>query len=239
MNIAMHVIRILLITLATTPMAALADAGDWLVRARGIVIAPDDSSGLVGLSSAGVTTPLDGSGVGVDTQVVPEVDITYLVTRNIGIEVIAGMANHEVDLEGPGPVLTSLGFTDNYKIFDTWVLPPTVTVQYHLLPDNNIRPYLGVGVNYTAFLWNDASDNLEAAVGPVDVDMDNGFTWAAQVGVDIDINDRWYFNIDLKYIDIDSTASLLIKNGAFANNSLRVDVDVNPFVFGAGVGMRF
>ena len=230
---------ILLAVAGLVPVATLAEAGDWLVRARGIVIAPDDSSGLIGLSTAGVTTPLADSGVSVDTQVVPEVDVTYMITNRVGVEVIAGMANHNVRLDGPGPVLTSLGFTDNFKIFDTWVLPPTVTLQYHFLPDNNIRPYVGIGANYTAFLMNDATRSLEAAVGPVEVDMDNRFTWAAQAGVDIDINERWYFNLDVKYIDISSTASLLIKNGPLANHSLRVDVDVNPFVFGAGVGLRF
>ena len=227
-------------TLSMLSGVARAEAGDWLVRARGIAIVTDDSSGRIHLEAGGTSTPLDGSGVGVDTSVVPELDVTYMVTDNIGIEAIAGIAIHDVDLEGPGPVLSSLGFTDGFKIFDSWVLPPTVTVQYHFMPENNIRPYVGVGVNYTAFLWNDATDNLETAVGsPVDVDMDNGFTWAAQIGADVDINDKWYFNVDVKYIDIDSTASLLIKNGAFANTGLRVDVDINPWVVGAGIGYRF
>lgn len=225
---------------AIQPTPVLAEAGDWLVRARGIAIVTDDDSGTIRLEAGGVSTPLAGSGVSVDTSIVPELDVTYMVTDNIGIEAIAGIAIHDVQLEGPGAALAGLGFTDNFKIFDSWVLPPTVTVQYHFMQDSNIRPYVGVGVNYTAFLWNDATDRLEAAVGsPVDVDMDNGFTWAAQVGADIDIDERWYFNLDVKYIDIDTTASLLIKNGPLANTGLRVDVDVSPWVIGAGIGMRF
>ncbi len=234
---------LVLLGLAALSMAAgvaRAEAGDWLVRARGIAIVTDDSSGQIDLEAGGVSTPLDGSGVGVDTSFVPELDVTYMVTDHIGIEAIAGIAIHDVNLEGPGPVLAGLGFTDGFKIFDSWVLPPTVTVQYHFMQDSNIRPYVGVGVNYTAFLWNDATDKLETAVGsPVDVDMDNRFTWAAQLGADVDINDKWYFNLDVKYIDMDSTASLLIKNGALANTGLRVDVDINPWVLGAGIGYRF
>jgi outer membrane protein len=218
---------------------ARAEAGDWLVRARGIVVAPDDSSDEIHLEAGGVSTPLADSGVGVDTNIVPEFDVTYMITDNIGIEAIAGMSIHDVDLEGPGAVLSSLGFTDGFKIFDSWVLPPTITVQYHFMQDSKIRPYVGIGANYTAFLWNDATDDLEDVVGPVEVDMDNRFTWAAQIGVDVDINERWYFNVDVKYIDMDSTASLLIKNGPLAHTGLRVDVDINPWVFGAGVGMRF
>jgi outer membrane protein len=33
----------------------------------------------------------------------------------------------------------------------TWVLPPTLTMQYHLAPEGKIRPYLGAGLNYTIF----------------------------------------------------------------------------------------
>lgn len=216
-----------------------AEKGDILVRVRGIAIAPDDSSGLISLSAAGTSTPLAGSGVGVDTDIVPEIDITYMFHRNWGIEAIAGIANHNVKLKGPGPTLAGLGLTDNFEIFDVWVLPPTVTLQYHFMPDSKIRPYAGVGVNYTAFLWNDADDDLEAAVGPVDVDTSSSWGWAAQVGVDVDLKDNWFLNFDVKYVDIDTSASLLIKNGALAGNSLRVDLDVDPFVVGAGIGYRF
>lgn len=225
---------------AAIPAPATAEAGDWLVRARGIAIVTDDDSGRIRLESGGTSTPLDGSGVSVDTSFVPELDVTWMVTDHIGIEAIAGIAIHDVQLEGPGAVLAGLGLTDNFGLFDSWVLPPTVTVQYHFRQDSNIRPYVGVGVNYTAFLWNDATERLETAVGsPVDVDMDNGFTWAAQLGADVDIDDRWYFNVDVKYIDLDTTASLLIKNGPLANTGLRVDVDISPWVIGAGIGLRF
>lgn len=228
-----------LLLLLMSPEFAVADQGDWLVRLRGIAIVPNDDSGLIALETGGTSTPLSGSGVTADASFVPELDVTYMFHKNWGLEVIAGIANHDVNLSGPGPVLAGLGLTDNFKIFDTWVLPPTVTLQYHFMPDKNIRPYAGFGVNYTAFLWDDATDGLESVVGPVAVNTDNGWTWAAQVGVDIDLNDRWYFNLDLKYINIDTTASLFIKNGGLAGTGLRVDLDVDPFVVGGGIGLRF
>ena len=207
-----------------------ADQGDWLVRLRGIGIVPDDSSTSISLGG----TELVGSGVEVDSAIVPELDITYMVTDHIGVEIIAGIANHDVNLTGPGAALGGLGLTDGFKLFDTWVLPPTVTAQYHFMPSNNIRPYIGFGVNYTATLWDDATDSLEAAVGPVNVNSTNSWGWAAQAGVDIDWKNNWYFNIDLKYIDFDSQASLETTPG-----TLRVDVDIDPFVIGAGIGYRF
>ncbi|MCG8324133.1 MAG: outer membrane beta-barrel protein [Thiotrichales bacterium] len=219
------------VLLFTGPLSALADGHDnWKIRLRGIAIAPQDDSGLISLG----TTPLAGSGVAIDTEVVPELDITYMITPNWGIEAIAGIARHTVEVEGPGPVLSGLGLTDGFEIFDTWVLPPTVTLQYHFMPNNNIRPYVGLGVNYTATLDDNATDELEAALGPVSVNTTNSWGWAAQAGVDIDWKDNWFFNLDVKYIDIDTTASLETGLG-----TLRVDLDVDPVVFGAGIGLRF
>ena len=54
------------------------------------------------------------------------------------------------------------------------------------------------------------------------------------MGADYQISDRWYLNADLKYIDMDTTAT--------ANSALgpvRVDVDIDPLLFGSGVGYRF
>ncbi len=208
----------------------------WRIRGRVIGIIPDDSSNDISLHAGPATVPLS-AGVGVDSAVVPELDVTYMITPHFGVEVIAGIANHDVEIDGSDPVLGGLGVPNGTKIFDVWVLPPTVTLQYHFRPDAKIRPYAGVGANYTAFLWNDATKNLETTLGsPVSVDTSSSWGWAAQFGLDWDLNGRWFANIDVKYIDIDTTASLHVKTlGA----GLRVDLDVDPWVVGAGIGYRF
>jgi outer membrane protein len=209
----------------------------WKVRLRGIAIVPDDSSDAIILNN----TTSQTAGVEVDSAFVPELDITYMITPNWGVEAIAGVANHDVNVDGtPTGALAAIGATDGLKLFDTWVLPPTVTLQYHFMPQNNLRPYIGAGVNYTAFLADDATSELEAAVGgPVKVSTENGWGWALQAGLDYDINESWFFNMDVKYIDIDTSAKLGINGGALAGNVLNVDVDVDPWVIGAGIGYRF
>ena len=208
----------------------------WRVRGRVIGIIPDDSSNDITLHAGPAEVPLS-AGVGVDAAVVPELDVTYMITPHFGVEVIAGIANHDVEIDGSDPVLGGLGVPDGTKIFDVWVLPPTVTFQYHFRPDAKFRPYVGVGANYTAFLWNDATKNLETTLAsPVDVDTSSSWGWAAQFGMDWDLNGRWFANIDVKYIDIDTTASLHVQRlGA----GMRVDLDVDPWVVGAGIGYRF
>lgn len=227
-----NTIKLLLLGLiiSTSPITVLAEQGDIIVRLRAIGIIPDDDSGLISLNG----TELAGSGVDVDEAYTPEIDITYMLTKHIGIEAIAGTAEHTVSLEGPGPALSGLGLTDGFDIFDTWVIPPTISLQYHFMPDSNIRPYAGLGVNYTFFVADDATSALESAVGPVHVSTENGFGWSAQVGIDYDITDKWFINLDVKYIDVDTTATLDTALG-----SLQVDVDVDPWVIGFGFGTRF
>ena len=203
-----------------------AEQGDWIIRARGIAVHPNDDSGLISLG----TVPVPNTGVEVNTDIVPEVDATYMFQKNWGVEVIAGTSNHTVNSNGAG-----LGLPQGYGLFDTWVLPPTVTLQYHFLPDNKIRPYVGLGVNYTKFYAADAKPALEALLGgPVSVNLDSSWGWAAQAGVDIDLKNNWFINLDVKYIDISTTAYLKTPAGA-----LSVDVNVDPLVFGAGIGYRF
>ncbi len=55
-----------------------------------------------------------------------------------------------------------------------------------------------------------------------------------QAGVDIDLGERFFLNLDAKYIDIDTTAKL--RTGALVN---RVNVSLDPVVAGIGIGMRF
>ncbi|MEQ8938253.1 MAG: OmpW family outer membrane protein, partial [Gammaproteobacteria bacterium] len=107
--------------------SAIAADEKWKVRFRGIGILPDDSSNNITLNN---TTGLN-AGVGVDEAFVPELDITYMITPHWGVEAIAGIARHDVSINGNDATLTGLGIGDGFDIFDTWVLPPTVTLQYH------------------------------------------------------------------------------------------------------------
>lgn len=205
--------------LASFVSTAEAAEGDWLVRLRGIVVAPTENS------SAVLPTFPTGS-VSVDDAIVPELDFTYFVTDHIGAELILATSPHDISGEGS---LSGLG-----EIADTMALPPTLTLQYHFLPSAKVRPYVGVGINYTIFYSEDAETALTDAIGATTVSLDDSFGVAFQAGVDFDINDRFFLNADIKYIDIDTTATL--NTGGLINT---VDVDLDPIVAGIGVGMRF
>ncbi|HJV05899.1 MAG TPA: OmpW family outer membrane protein, partial [Chromobacteriaceae bacterium] len=115
--------------------SAFAAQGDILARFRVINVNPDVSTSN---TSAAHSLGLGLSDLKTDVKddTVPELDFTYMITNNIGAELILGTSRHKVD--------TTLG-----NIGKVSVLPPTLTLQYHFAPEATFRPYAGVGVNYT------------------------------------------------------------------------------------------
>ncbi len=195
-------------------------AGDVLLRVRTILVAPNETSG-------SILPAFPGERVRVDNSIMPEVDVTYMATNHIGFELIAATTKHHAD--GRTGTTGTIG-----RLASTWVLPPTLTAQYHVNPTGAVRPYVGAGLNYTIF-WNETASNaLVAAVGRTGVHMKDSFGWAAQAGVDIDITPKVFLNLDVKYIDIDTTARLRTT----AAGVQRVAISLDPLVFGVGLGVR-
>ncbi|MFN0022738.1 MAG: OmpW/AlkL family protein [Parvularculaceae bacterium] len=64
--------------------------------------------------------------------------------------------------------------------------------------------------------------------------MDDSVGLAFQAGIDFALGKRWFLNADVKYIQIDTTATL--NSGGTINT---VDVDLDPIIAGIGVGYRF
>ena len=201
---------------AATP--AQAEQGDVLLRARGILVAPTEDS-------SGIEPAFPNDEVSVSNSVTPEVDISYFLTDHLALELIAATSKHDVDGKG--------GLEPIGELADTWVLPPTLTLQYHFAPSAKVRPYVGAGLNYTLFYSEDASDGLEDAIGDTKVELEDSFGFALQAGVDFDITEKLFLNLDVKYIDIDTEAKLT--TGALVN---RVKVSIDPIVVGVGIGMK-
>lgn len=200
--------------------SASAAAGDTFIRLRGIVVAPNESSG-------GITPTFPTEEVKINNSAMPEVDVTYMASDNIGFELIAATTKHRAT--GTSGTTGTIG-----RLASTWVLPPTLTAQYHFAPEAKVRPYVGAGVNYTLFYSEKPSAALETAVGQTSVKMKSSFGWAAQAGLDFDLNEKMFLNFDIKYIDIRTTARL----STTAIGVQRVKINLNPFVVGIGLGFR-
>lgn len=187
------------------------EKGTWLVTGRISDVAPSESGDIK--TAAGVDTGLN---VEVSDFVVPTLGFTYFFTDNIAVEGILGTSKHEVSAKGVG------GST---RVLDTWVVPPVVTLQYHFNPKGRVSPYVGAGVNAMIFYGGEDKSGF-------DVDLDNGFGYALQAGVDIAIKGDWSANVDVKKVFFETDAD--INNGA-----LKSDVTLDPWVISAGVTRRF
>jgi outer membrane protein len=221
-------------TLATVAVAGLfsanvmADAGDWLVRVGLGYVSPDTDSG--DLVVGGNT--LAGAQIDVGNNTRPIVNLTYMATDNIGLEVLAAWP-FEHDIKGAG-ILDGAG-----KIGETQHLPPTLSLQYHFAPNASFRPYAGIGVNWTIFFSEDGNATLDGALGgPSSLSIDDSFGLALQLGADFDLTDTLFLNLDLRYIQIEADATIKTQ-AAGGEVTSRIKADIDPMVVSAAIGFRF
>lgn len=186
------------------------DQGDVLIRARAIGVVPEESASIA---------PIGGDAK-IGNEYTGELDFSYFFTRNIATELILATTKHSV-----AAVATGIGDVD---LGSVWLLPPTLTVQYHFMPDGKISPYVGAGINYTIFY-------KEHPGAVVSASYDNSFGYALQAGVDVEVGENLYFNLDVKKIWLNTKASY----DAGALGIVTADVDINPWIFGVGIGKAF
>lgn len=161
----------------TTPVDTIAyEAGDWLIRGRIININPNDDSGDLYTSVGNL-----GEGVTVTEDTVPELDVTYMFNQCWGLKLILDYSEHNVGTRGI-PEAIGLG-----RVIETKLLPPTLSLQYHFLPNGQFKPYVGVGINYSYFYDEQVKGALDKTGAKVTLDSAWGLT--AQAGVDIAIDD--------------------------------------------------
>jgi len=201
------ILALSLAAIGFTATQAMADEAQspWMVRVRAVNISPANSSDPVGGVGA-------ADRITVSSKTIPEIDFTYFVTPNWSAELILTYPQkHDVMLDG-----ANIG---SFKH-----LPPTLTAQYHFIPEGKINPYLGAGVNYTRI------SDVNLLNGNANLD-NNSFGLALQAGVDFKIDKNWSVNLDIKKVQIRSDVTL---NGTKISN-----VKVDPLLVGVGVGYRF
>jgi outer membrane protein len=178
------------------------------VRVRAVSVRPDVDS----------RVDIGGNVDDISDRWAPELDLTYFPMEQLGLELIAATTKHSVHYN----IATHLG--------DTWVLPPTLTVQYHPLrgSDHKFSPYVGAGLNYSMFYGEDSGSGFN------NLDVKGGVGYALQIGADYWINKNWGLNIDAKKMWLDINAE--VYSGL---TPIHADIDLDPWVVGAGVSYRF
>ncbi len=184
--------------------------GDWFTRLRALYVLPDDSSDSV--------SSIPHSRVSVHPSWTAELDFGYMFTKNFGAALILSTCHNSLWGE------KSLAGT---QIGTTWLLPPTFLLQWRFFPTWMIQPYAGAGVNYTLFYGKHCSIH--------DTHLQLSHSWgpALQGGLDVFFYKDWLFNLDVKYVWMQTTAHL---HGAVNGH---VHVHVNPWLIGFGFGRKW
>lgn len=198
-----------LLAFAVAAPALAQNAGDVVVRLRAVQIDTADKSDAI--PALGV--PADA--ITVSSKLIPEIDFSYFFTRNIAAElVLTYPQKHDVELGG-----TKIGTFKH--------LPPTLTLQYHFLPDASFRPYVGAGVNYTRI--SNVNINVPG-VGALDLER-SSTGLALQLGFDYALAKDLTVNLDVKKLQLSADVK--------AGGTKVSEVHLDPWLIGIGVGKRF
>ncbi|MBO1515754.1 OmpW/AlkL family protein [Psychrobacter halodurans] len=198
-------------TALTMTSAFAVPAGTWTVAAGAHYVDPKSDNGTLN----------NGLSVDVDGDVRPTISGEYFVADNVGVELLAAIPFHHD--------ITLTDANGNEVDAKTQHLPPTLSVQYHFDGYNlpmNVKPFVGVGVNYTTFF----KERVYLGNGN-DLELDDSVGVAGHIGLDIPYAPTESFRIDARYMDIKTDASL---NG----NDLG-EVDISPWVYGVAFVKQF
>lgn len=223
---------VLAIVLAA-PMVQAHKAGDVIIRAGAITVDPHEKSGHVhGVRGAAAGADLGGKAT-LDSDTQLGLNFAYMITDHIGVELLGATPfTHNVHVKN-----TSIGAA-NGKLGKVSDLPPTLSLVYYPLESSwAFQPYVGVGINYTWFFDEKLSNSAKDGGAQFqNFRVRNTWGWAAQVGADYMITDNLMLNAQVRYINIDTRASVYSQA---LSTRVKVDLDVNPWVYMIGIGYKF
>ncbi len=230
---------VLAVVAAFAPVLAQAEAGDIVVRLRATHVSPDVSSNLGAQTTAANLAGLNLTGADVygsesaklevGNNTIPELDISYYITKNIAAELILALGTrHDVNVSGTGGALNSrsLGSVN--------LLPPTLTAQWHFMPDQTFDPYVGAGVAYVRAMDNGLTANTTLGYLPIRIER-NTFGGVLQAGFDVNLQDKWLVNFDVKKVFVSTDVELNAGAGFQKIDSL----DIDPWIVSVGFGKKF
>jgi outer membrane protein len=206
--------------------SAAQDWSHWQVRLRALGVVTDTyatTTNVRGVPS--LSSP--NSGLSVSNVVVPELDISYYFTRNIAVELILGMTQNHI---------AGNGMLNGLDVGSSWLLPPTLTLQYHFTDFGRFQPYVGLGVNYTMFFGQQPAGMPTAGgLAVTDLTIHNSVGGVAQIGFDYMIDQHWGINFDVKKLLLRPTYDAMVNHLIPVSGTAALD----PWLFGGGITYRF
>lgn len=227
------------LTLALTGLstAAQAQTQDYTVRVGYTHIAPNSSA----TDATGPFLFKPNSGISLEVQ--KESTLFFSVARRLDdrfeVELALGLPpTHDVTAKlnpsiVPGYVVSAY---QGQTIARIRQMAPTVFLNYSFGESSSaLRPFVGVGLNYTRFddrRSTPTGNSLNG--GPTDIRLTDSWGLAAQVGLDYRINDQWSIHGSVATARVKTTLT-----ATTAGAARTMDIHFRPVVLTIAAGYRF
>ena len=182
--------------------ASAREAGDWIGRLGVHYVDPKSDNHEV-VSVEGAVSVTGG--------------LTYFATPTLAIDLLVAVPfEHDIELEA-----------DGRKVGSTQHLPPTLSLAWFPETSMPIKPFVGVGLNYTLFFEEDTKGALAGSK----LELDESFGPAFMAGILYEFTPGLSLMVDVRHFDIDTEAHL--------DGTSLGDVHIDPWAFGASVAYEF
>lgn len=233
-----------LLSLSAITCAHAQSAGQWMLNAGWLHLAPQDSSQPLSVNALGHSTTVAGTGASISDADTFALTATYFVTDHIALETILGVPP-KLHLNGTGS-LAQLGELGNARAWS-----PALIAQYHFgEPSARLRPYVGAGVSYVWFNNIQLSAPVASGQllyspslgtrleGPTSASLSKSFAPIVNAGLTFNIDKHWSVGVSAAYVWL-STRATLTTHSSLGTVTSTTKLKINPIISFVSVGYRF
>jgi len=221
------------ISLAAASGAQAQSAGDWILNVGIASINPSASISpmtSVGPASPVFTPALNGAKASIAKTTTQTLGILHMFTDNLGLEATIGIPpKMTVDVQltsGAHPGATSAKA----------LYPSFVGKYFFQTPQDNLRPYVGLGFTTASFtsVGVNTSDPLVNGLGGTSSSLSSSVAPLYTVGGIYRLDEKWSINGSVSYVPLKSNASF-VGTGTTTTGTLTI----NPTEYVLRVGYKF
>ncbi len=197
----------LLLLLAATPLMAQGHPVEWTLW--GSMVNPQGSNDLGDFS---IETD-NGVGLGLSAN--------FYLTERLSTEIGVFGLSFDADMQ----------FQDiEFKMDAVELIPVTLGLQYHFVPESRWDPYVGAGAAWVSASDVQSTDLDNLGVGAID--LDDEVSWFANAGVGYRLGDHFGLALDVRYIDYGPTSTSKATGAT-------EELELSPLVTSLGLRVRF
>ena len=243
-----------LVSSAICGSAMAQSAGSLITSAGGtwLDFGGSSATALQSSSAAGTFTSTSTGGQ-IHNTFTAELAFTYFITDHFALDLATGIppklklyAQGTVAPFGPSGPKLGLGNLQPLATTRSW--PPILFLKYYFgAAQSRVRPFVGIGVNYTWFSHTELNPTFGGALqqvagpgGQVKTSLSPSWNPAFNAGVSYNIDKNWYANASLTYLPLKTNATVSAYSASGQPVLVnKTHITANPWIAFVGIGYRF